>query len=290
MKKLHAILIAAACLSSACEREMISYQGVEAVYFAVQAGRAAGSESSWPYSPYTDVEFVKIESDTYIANIKVMATGETKPVDRPFILLLDADSTTAVAGEDYEPLPSGGVIPAGECVAYLPVTLHRTAAMASGVVKIGLRLVENEHFLLTFPEWGPPVDLDDGTVYTGFDASRHVVRVNDVLVQPAQWLGGFDQYTAGNPEFNTFGAFTRKKFEILSSITGYTYLDFMTSPPMTFGLQALLGRRLADYLVAEYKAGRAITESDGRLMWASGCPWKSYAGIPWDGAYVDYWQ
>jgi hypothetical protein len=162
--------------------------------------------------------------------------------------------------------------------------------MANGVVKIGMRLVENEHFRLTFPAWGPPADLDDGTVYAGFDASRHVIRVNDILVQPAQWLGGFDQYTGGNPEFNTFGAFTREKFELLSSLTGYSYLDFMTSPPMTYGLQALLGRRLADHLIAEYKARRAVTENDGRLMWASGCPWKSYAGIPWDGVYVDYWQ
>ncbi|MDR0766268.1 MAG: DUF4843 domain-containing protein, partial [Odoribacteraceae bacterium] len=129
MKHFHAILLLVACLAAACEREMISYRGVEGIYFAVQAGRDAGSESSWPYSPYTDIDFVKIEGDSYTARVKVMATGETKPVDRPFLLLPDADSTTATVGTDHDPLPAGGIIPAGETVAYVPVTLHRTAVM-----------------------------------------------------------------------------------------------------------------------------------------------------------------
>ncbi|MDR0544824.1 MAG: DUF4843 domain-containing protein [Odoribacteraceae bacterium] len=290
MKNVYSIIVIIASLSIACEREMISYSGVEGVYFAVQAGRAAGSEKGWPYSPYTDVEFVKIEEDTHTVNIKIMATGETKSYDRPFLLLPYADSTTAVSGVDHEAIPAGGIIPAGMTVAYLPIVLHRTPAMATDVVKIGIRLVENDHFRLTFPSWGAPVDLTDGTIYEGFDASKHIIRVNDVLVQPAQWMGGFYQYEAGNPEFNVFGAFTRKKFQVITSISEYAYVDFMTSPPMTMGIQTLLGRRLADYLIAEYKAGRAITEDDGRLMWASGCPWKSYAGIPWDGVYIDYWQ
>ncbi|MDR2130497.1 MAG: DUF4843 domain-containing protein [Odoribacteraceae bacterium] len=277
-------------LPIACEREMISYQGVEGIYFAVQTGRESGSEGSWPYSPYTDVEFVKSPEDTRVVRIKVMATGKTKPYDRSFPIAIHRDSTTAEEGVDYDPIPAEGTIPSGEVMTYIPIVLHRTPAMATGVLKIGLKLQPNEHFQLTFPHWGPPTDLTDGTVHEGFDASMHVIRANDILVQPANWLGGFYQYEAGNPEFNTFGAFTRKKFELLSSLTGYVYIDFMTNPPMSIGLQSLLGRRLADHLIAEYKAGQAITEDDGRLMWASGCPWKSYAGVPWNGIYVDYWQ
>jgi hypothetical protein len=292
MKKSYIMIAVTALLAwlSACEREMISYQGVEGIYFAARAGSAVLSESGWPYTPYTDVEFVKITGDTYTANIKVMATGRTKPYDRPFRVLVDPDSTTAVQGVDYDPIPAEGVMPAGVLTTYFPIVLHRTAAMASDVVTIGIRIVENEHFKPTFPSWGSPRELTSGTVYEGFDAARHLLRVNDVLVRPAQWLGGFYQYEAGNPEFNTFGAFSREKFLLISSLTGYVYIDFMTNPPMGFGLQAIIGRRLADHLVAEYKAGRAITETDGRLMWADGCPWKSYAGVPWDGVYVDYWQ
>jgi hypothetical protein len=291
MKKIYTmIVLTIAALSSGCERELMSYEGVEGIYFAVQEGSVYGNESNWPYSPYTDVEFVKIADDTYTANVKVMATGAMKNYDRTFRVVLYPDSTTATAGADYEAIPAEVVMPAGSLVSSVPLVLHRTAAMATGVVAIGLQLVANEHFQLTFPSWGPPKELTWGTVYEGFDASRHIVRVNDILVQPAQWLGGFYQYEAGNPEFNTFGAFTRKKFLLLSELTDYVYIDFMTDPPMSLGLQAVLGRHLANHLIAEYKARRAVIEDDGRLMWADGCPWKSYENVPWDGVYVDYWQ
>ncbi|GHT67297.1 hypothetical protein AGMMS50239_30200 [Bacteroidia bacterium] len=277
-------------LLESCERELMSYEGDPGIYFAVQSGRVEGNEKTWPYSPYTTVEFVKITGDTYTVNLKIMATGEVKEYDRPFRISLDLETTTGISGVDYETIPTEGIIPAGKLVTYFPIVLHRTVIMEADTVKIGLQLAANEHFKLTFPSWGAPTDLKDGTVYNDFDASKHVIRAMDILVQPAQWLGGFNQYETGNPEFNTFGAFTPKKFKLLSELTGYVYTDFMTNPPMTAGLQAVLGRFLADYLIAEYKAGRAVTENDGRLMWADGCPWKSYAGIPWNGEYVDYWQ
>jgi hypothetical protein len=291
MKKYITIAIVALCwMFSACEREMMSYEGVEGIYFAVQSGRVEGNEGGWPYAPYTDVEFVKIVGNTCTVNLKVMATGEMKAHDRPFRVMIDPETTTGNPDVDYDALPAEGVMPAGELVTHVPVVLHRSAAMASDVVEIGLKLEANEHFQLTFPRWGAPKDLTDGTVHEDFDASKHVIRANDVLVRPANWLGDFNQYDDTRPEFNVFGAFTRKKFELLSSLTGYTYADFMTDPPMTTGLQAVLGRRLADYLISEYRAGRAVTEDDGRLMWADGCDWRSYEGIPWDGVYVDYWQ
>jgi hypothetical protein len=273
----------------ACTGEMISYEGGSGIYFAMQAGNPY-FQSSWPYSPYSDVEFVKIVEDTHTLYIKVMATGEASAVDRTFLIAVDPDSTTATAGVDYEPIAREWTLPAGKLEARVPVVLHRAARMATEEVTIGLQLIENEHFKLTFRHWGPPADLTGGTVYSDFDASRHLLRVNDILVQPAQWLGGFYQYEAGNPEFNTFGAFTPKKFKLLSALTGYVYIDFMTDPPMSFGLQAVLGRLLASHLIAEYRAGRAVTENDGRLMWADGCPWKSYENVPWDGVYVNYWN
>jgi hypothetical protein len=293
MKKIFNITIVAitaiVLLISSCERELMSYEGDPGIYFAVQTGRVEGNEGTWPYSPYTNVEFVKIVGDTYTANIKVMATGKTEDYDRVFLISVNPDSTTAIAGVDYETIPTEGIIPAGKLVTYIPVVLHRTETMGIEAVEIGLQLIANNHFKLTFPNWGAPTDLKDGTVYNEFDASKHTIRANDILVKPAQWLGGFYQYEAGNPEFNAFGEFSAKKFKILSELTGYVYTDFMTNPPMTSGLQALLGRRLADYLIAEYKARRAITENDGRLMWADGCPWKSYENVPWDGVYVNYW-
>ena len=43
---------------SGCEKDLMDYEGLEGVYFAVQWGDSWGNENSWPYQPYTDVNFI----------------------------------------------------------------------------------------------------------------------------------------------------------------------------------------------------------------------------------------
>ena len=38
-------------LCIACERDLMSYEGEEAIYFAVQSGHSYASEKDWPYMP-----------------------------------------------------------------------------------------------------------------------------------------------------------------------------------------------------------------------------------------------
>lgn len=51
-------------LCIACERDLMSYEGEEAIYFAVQSGHSYASEKDWPYMPYNSwlnsVKFRKI--------------------------------------------------------------------------------------------------------------------------------------------------------------------------------------------------------------------------------------
>ena len=65
-------------LCIACERDLMSYKGEEAIYFAVQSGHSYASEKDWPYMPYTLAEFGKVQEDTMVVNIKVMITGPEK--------------------------------------------------------------------------------------------------------------------------------------------------------------------------------------------------------------------
>ena len=65
-------------LCIACERDLMSYEGEEAIYFAVQSGHSYASEKDWPYMPYTLAEFGKVQEDTMVVNIKVMITGPEK--------------------------------------------------------------------------------------------------------------------------------------------------------------------------------------------------------------------
>ena len=49
---------------SGCEKDLMDYEGLEGVYFAVQWGDSWGSEKTWPYQPYTNVNFICLPGDT----------------------------------------------------------------------------------------------------------------------------------------------------------------------------------------------------------------------------------
>ena len=71
---------------SGCEKDLMDYEGLEGVYFAVQWGDSWGNENSWPYQPYTDVNFISLPGDTATLSVKVMATGPVKAYDRIFLV------------------------------------------------------------------------------------------------------------------------------------------------------------------------------------------------------------
>jgi hypothetical protein len=183
-------------------------------------------------------------------------------------------------------MPHSVILEAGKMEATIPVTLVRKPEMKNQLVKLQIKLVENEFFSLIFKSWDNPKDLTSGTVYNGFDASRHNIICSDILVKPANWIGSFDATT--KKEKSAFGEFSAKKFLLIQSVMGYQYSDFMSSTTMTIGVQYAISRYMSNYLVGKYKAHTPVLEDDGRLMWFEYCPWSSYAGVPWDGVYVEY--
>jgi hypothetical protein len=286
MKKIIYCLLLMAVVSSSLsckKKEMMGYEGMEGIYFAVQNGPSYYLPSQWPFVSYTNIEFVKQPKSVteYTANIKVMITGPVKDYDRPFKVAINPDSTTATVGVHYLPIGETFVIPANAIVGYIPVTVKRTADMATGNKRIGLRLEANEHFGLAFPEWKAIPGL--GSTYIGadtaFDASLHTINANDVMVQPAVWRGSVVMGT--NRETGSWGAFTRKKLELMCQLFNLTYLDFGSETTMTFVLSNLIASEMTRYLVDQFNAGTPVKEDDGRLMWCGSVPWTSIVGVPY---------
>ncbi len=288
MKKIYTYLIiltGTLFIAASCTKEMMDYVGPESIYFAVRDGNTTMSATGWPYVPYTKVEFVKTTADNILANILIRATGESKTYDRTVNIEVVADSSNAVEGTHFT-MPHSVILEAGKMEATIPVTLVRKPEMKNQLVKLQIKLVENEFFSLIFKSWDNPKDLTSGTVYNGFDASRHNIICSDILVKPANWIGSFDATT--KKEKSAFGEFSAKKFLLIQSVMGYQYSDFMSSTTMTIGVQYAISRYMSNYLVGKYKAHTPVLEDDGRLMWFEYCPWSSYAGVPWDGVYVEY--
>ena len=276
------MVLAVVVLPASCKKEMMGYEGTEGIYFAVQSGPSYYSPSSWPYHSYTNVEFVKQPAGVQelLVNIKVMITGPVKDYDRPFRVQINPDSTTAQLGVHYLPIPESLVIPANATMAYIPVTLKRTPDLTVVNQKIGLRLIANEYFGLSFPNWQAITGLGTGTVGsdTAFDATLHTINVNDLMVQPAVWRGSV---TAAKKEAGSWGAFTRKKMELMYQLFNLTYEDFGSETTMTLVLSNLITSEMTRYLIKQFNAGTPVKEDDGRLMWVGSVPWTSTIGVPY---------
>lgn len=263
---------------SSCKKEMMEYEGVDGVYFAVQHGASYGNELTWPYQPYTNWEFIKTSKTESTIQIKVMITGSLKNYDRVFQVVVNPDSTTATVNVHYKPIVNQITVPAGAISATVPVTLLRAPDLKKEKKVLGLKLVANENFGLSFTNWDALPSFTAGTIVKKFDASLHSININDFLVQPAVWIGSIQQ---GNRESGLWGAFTQKKIELMFKIMDLTYEDFASTQVMPGVRSSLLTELCTKYLLERYNAGNPVLEDDGRLMYIGSVPWTSYIGIPW---------
>ncbi len=282
MKRIPIFIICSLMFSwflQSCEREMMDYQGKSGIYFAVQGGDGGGDETTWPFQPKTNVEFFSIEGDETVVNIKVMATGPVSTVDRPFSVEINPDSTNAKAGTHYAAFAGKYSIPAGEAYTIIPVTVKRTPEMQTKDITIGLKLIPNEHFELAFPEFHAVDGLLYGDVVDVFDASLHTIVLNDIMTQPSEWYGSASSSTG--LEAGLFGAFTRKKIELMFEVCNMTYADFCNPDIMGSLSRYEIRNTMSRYLTDAFNAGNPILEDDGRLMWVGNCSWSSYVGVPY---------
>lgn len=282
MKKILYFIMILPIFLSGCEKDLMDYEGLEGVYFAVQWGSSWGNERTWPYQPYTEVQFMKLgNADTATITLKVMATGPVKEYDRTFRVEVNPDSTTAVENVDYLPLKNDIVIKAGEYSALVPILLVRTEALQHDTKRLGLKLVENEYFKLSFPQWDAVNGFTSGDVQEHFDASLHEILFNDMMVRPNVWTGTDRSPYQDGAEAGLWGAFSRKKLEMICERFDLTYNDFSSTTTMPSVLQNLISKTMSQLLIDRYNAKDPVLEEDGRLMFFSGCPWKSTIGVPW---------
>lgn len=266
-----------------CKKEMMGYEGMEGVYFGVRSGPSYAAPASWPFRPYTNVEFVKQPQSVQEMEIRIAVniTGPVKDYDRAFKVVVNPDSTTAQAGVHYLPFGETYVIPANAITGYIPITVKRTPDMLTTNKRLGLKLVANENFGLSFPKWKAPTDLGLTSLGTdtAFNASLHTININDLMVQPAVWRGSIQE---GNREAGVWGAFTRKKLELMCTLFNLKYEDFASETTMTPVLVSLITAEMGRYLINMFNAGTPVLEDDGRLMFAGSVPWTSYIGVPYN--------
>ena len=282
MKKvLYALTLALVifCVTS-CEKEVKDYDGREGVYFYVQYGAEWGDTTIWANQSYTPVEFMNVSGDHYDVKLRVMTTGNIKDYDRTFKVTVDKDSTTAVEGVDYEPFDEFQVVKAGYHYADFMIRLKRNEGIQTEERALVLKLEPTDDFEIGINWWGdvPGLWASDGG--NDFDASMHKITMNDFLVRPARWIPAID-YAPGEAEEGLWGAFTRRKYDLICEKFNLTYDDFESEETMPNAKRTMIKDYFVNYLQELYDKGEPVLEEDGRAMWFMGVSWTSIVGQPW---------
>jgi len=100
----------------------------------------------------TSYSFAEDQKSTDTVFIPVTISGLRRPVPRNFKVVVDADSTTALAGTHYKAFEEFYTIPAGSGGLMLPVILlNRDPLMETQTFRIRIELVPTEDFDVTLP-------------------------------------------------------------------------------------------------------------------------------------------
>lgn len=267
-------MLAVALVMAGCHKDLMDYEGQDCLFFDVQYGASWGDTTVWSHQIYTPVEFGSADEDELIKRAKVAVAGSVVDYDRPFVLEVVADSTTAIQGEEFEILNEKFYIPAGLNHTYIEVKFKKSARMAENTYQLQLRLRPNEHFTTSFSEVGNIPGRwtnDTKTEYSqNFDPNIHNFFINDMLTKPRAWH---------NVQYGTFSA---KKYEIILRVSyekfGFTKKDFEGEDAynkMLAGRAVAIARVTSKFLKDQYAMGRDywVIDEDGTMMWINGVPW-----------------
>lgn len=190
----------------------------------------------------------------------VRSMGYVVDYDRPFILSVKTDETTAVEGEDFELTPSEFVIPANQNMAEVRVIVKRTPKLTKQKVDVVLELQPNEYFELPIETYKNTVNWsdDDATINS---ATTYKIRFGEIYNRPTYWGWYGDTY---------WGTFTVAKYLELNKCMGWTVNDWnnsgTTGSKITYGRLEYSALAFQKYLQALANAGTPVTEEDGSYM------------------------
>ena len=273
-------LLAMLSLGTSCEKSLMDYEGPESIYFSMQWQADPETDQ---YENYTELNMMTYPESEIKFGFNVKITGDAKDYDRPYRIGIVADKTTAEAGTDYI-LPEGGVIKAGELTDSLYVTLIKNEKLEEASVILSVQVLPNEHFSTSLAQFS-----HDDRESNRFDPRVFDLTFTAMMAEPYEWPINYEYYGYENGDL---GFFTKKKITLVNELYGLTYADWLEEEEGGTGeidsiRRQVIAKRFARYLIEQYKNGTPVLEEDGRLMWAEGCPWDSYPGVPWDGTFIE---
>lgn len=257
--------------------EIPYYEGEDALFFDQQYGVAWFDTVRLSHQIYSLVPFGTMAAHDSLIEVKIETTGYLRDYDRPFGVEVVADSTTMIAGEDYELDASNAVIRAGQNSTRIKVMVHKTDRLLGNTLQLQLRLIPGEHFTLPFGENGfgkMPKRAQGGDVYTelstNFDPSIHNIFAHLRLEQPKGWNVTQFGYFYSETKYALILKISEEKF-------GWTVKDFHPDEgnKMLLNRSPVVAEAVAEYLMEQYRKGREywVIDEDGSMMYVKGVTW-----------------
>lgn len=179
-----------------------------------------------------------VMEDTIYIPVRIIGLAASK--DREVILSAVPDSSTAVAGTDYQLLPYH--IPAGAYTANLPVVIKRSAIMKTKGVAVLLNIMPSSDFLP-----GVPNSPGGGKIAGG--TTRYLIRINDYLTKPDNWDSWLVYF---------FGNYSAVKYKFMIDTIGMSVIPSDLPYGIFAVYNSLCKQKLADY---EAENGPLIDEN-----------------------------
>lgn len=249
---------------TSCEKDLMDYQGGEVLYFDVRTGAAWLDPSTWAHQFHTPVMFGATSANELPVRLHIRTTGTAKNYDRPFRVVVVADSTTAKVGKEYSGINEECVIKAGELDTYFEFTAHRTADILEDTVRLQLRIEPGKDFTTRFENYQEEntyyqVTFPDKVLDRNHSASIHNVYIYDTMVMPTGWWGT----DAGG----LFGPFSAAKIRLMMKVCNLTIDDFADKKMMPQARAQVVSTQFTNYLLEQADQHTPCLEKNGTMMW-----------------------
>ncbi len=261
------VIILMPLLFTACDRDDIeTFNGIVAGIYLQRTSSynmdGYGNITTRYYSDSTSLSFA--DSTTDVMQIRTYITanvmGYVTDYDRPFILKVDEQTSTAVRGTNFDYNEDDCVISAGSAQTRVPITLYRTSDLAEEEkeYRVEFYLEPNEYFTVELERyknttsWTATGDTLCGT--------RYKIIFSELYTEP--WY-----YSLFGGDY--FGTWSMKKEQLINSLMGWTHTNW-DDGTVLLGVLGYAATLTKNYLQAAADSGNPILDEDGQYMQLAG--------------------
>lgn len=243
------------------EDEIKTYSGIKSglLIQEIKSWDQYGNPISYQDSISYSFAGAKDETKTMKARVYIKTMGNTVDYDRPYILKVVPEETTAVLDEDYNMEGNDFVIKANAASDTVYITLLRTTKLRKSTLRIRVKIEPNDYFEVPIKTYKNSSSWSvEGPENT---AESYLIKFDEKYKEPFYWSFFGRKY---------FGSFTTARFLELNSVMGWTVADWnkagQPGAKIAGGKFDFAARALQKHLQAMADAGTPVLDDDGTYM------------------------